>query len=641
MPGESNHQVGLILYAQRQYEAASVQFRLAIGEEETCARWNDWASAELACGREVRAEWGYRRALHFDPVYRQAAVNLAVLLIAQGRLQESVPILTPHAHSFNETEKAVITNLVMGRRGLGVPVAPSPTPNPPLLLDAFQAVISLIPNDDPSMPADLRAANRRRMFDSRHYVEQCCELLKALPLEVQPLALAKLQENSKYDYRLLLVLACHSLAQNDAQTALSFARQAIEARPYDNHVQRLLIQADLAATPEESRAQHPWAGLDEYLKGCFCDRPWRQLELSTDGALHVCCPGWLAAPIGNAPTASAPELWNSPAAQEIRKSILDGSFKYCGRIHCAWISCRALRPRSAAHEPLSPVTAATPVGCNIQTDGDPISSVGTAHLPLVFKEGPREIVLSHDRTCNLACRKCRQDFYFADGREQERLAQIADRFLEGILNDAYILRLDGAGEVFASRHCRQLLKRLERDKYPKLRFMFMTNGLLFDRRTFDELDLRGRIHQLSVSIDAAQEETYRVVQRGGDFQRLLANLEFADALRIHGGEDFGLDLAFVVSALNFREMPEFVRLGKRFHAAIVGFNLLRNQSGFTAQEFRRLDIANPTHPEHGEFLKVLADKELSDPCVGWGTLGYLCPCTSFRTQANAPDRGNV
>lgn len=625
MPGERSHQTGLKLFERGQYGSAAWELGRAIGEEETSERWNDWASAELACGRDLRAEWGYRRALHFDPSSRQAAVNLAVLLIAQRRLQESVPLLRPHAHSLSKSEKAVLAYLVMMPGGRGASMAPPPAPNPQLVLDGFLTVISLIPNDDPGMPGDLREANRRRQFDSRHYVEECCELLKDLPLEVQSLAIGKLKEKSKHDYRLLLVLACHNLALNDPQTALSFAREAIEVRPYDNYVQHLLIQAEVAATPEQSRAQHRWAGLDEYLAGCYCDRPWRQLEVGTDGDLFVCCPGWLAAPIGNASNASPLELWNSSAAQEIRRSVLDGSFKYCSRIHCAWISCRALPPRSAANWPLSPAAAAIPFDCNIRMESYPISSAPIAPLPLVLEEGPSEVVLSHDRTCNLACPKCRRDFYTADRQEQERLATIADNFLEGILEDAYILRLDGSGEVFASRHCRQLLKRLKRNKYPKLCFVIMTNGVLFDRRVFEELDLRGRIRSVSVSVDAVREETYRVVQRGGDFKRLLANLEFIDGLRVHEGEDFGLDFVFVVSALNFREMPEFVRLGKRFHPHCVGFHLWRNQSGLTAEEFGKLNIANPNHPEYGEFLEVLADEELSDPCVGWGSLGYLRP----------------
>jgi hypothetical protein len=122
-----------------------------------------------------------------------------------------------------------------------------------------------------------------------------------------------------------------------------------------------------------------------------------------------------------------------------------------------------------------------------------------------------------------------------------------------------------------------------------------------------------------------REETYRIVRRGGDFNRLLSNLEFLDDLRMHRGEKFSLGFAFVVSALNFREMPEFVRFSKRYHAVLVGFNFLRNQSGYSLEEFKKLDISRPDHPEYQEFLKVLRSDELRDSCVGWGSLGHLQP----------------
>jgi hypothetical protein len=255
VPGEENHQAGLKLFAQGQFLRASVEFGAALGEEETCERWNDWALAQLACGREVRAEWGYRRALHFDLANREAGVNLAVLLIAQGRLQESVPFLTLHAHSLSENERAILQNLVLRPGGRGASAGPPPAPSPQLLLDAFMTVTALVPNDDPELPGELREANRRQRFDSRHYVQQCCELLQGLPPDAQALAIGMLKEKAKYDSRSLLVLACHFLALNDPQTALCLAREAMELRPYDHHVQRVLINAELAATPEESRAQ--------------------------------------------------------------------------------------------------------------------------------------------------------------------------------------------------------------------------------------------------------------------------------------------------------------------------------------------------------------------------------------------------
>jgi len=629
MPGESNHQTGLILFAQRQYEAASCHFRLAISEEETASRWNDWATAELASGRCVRAEWGYRRALHFEPSNRQAAVNLATLLITQGRLQESVPLLAPHADTFSQSEKAVLRSLVMGSSRQTASAPPPAAPNPLLLLDAFLTVISLIPNDDPGMPGDLRETNRRRMFDSRHYVEECCELLRALPREVQSLAIRKLQEKSRFDYRLLLVLACQCLALNDPQTALSLAREAIEVKPYDLHVHRLLVQAEVAAAPEESRGQQRRAGLEEYLAASFCAEPWAFFRVERGGDVFACHSGWLPAPIGNVYKSSPMEIWNSPASQAIRKSILDGSFKYCSRVHCGRIEARTLPRREAVTRegirsfrclflaPIPAVEEAIP--------RNPESSDLATAFPIVCPEGPKDVMLAHDTTCNLACPQCRRAFHHASQEERERLDKLVQGFLsDGLLKNARSLRLNEGGEVFVSKSSRTLLKELKKEQYPNLTLALITNGQLCNRKAFDDLHLWRRLSQVSVSIDAATEETYRVVRRGGEFKRLIENLEFLDSIRIRGGEKFELVFYFVVSALNFREMAAFVELGRKFHAS-PNFDSIRNNGTFSATEFKKLNILNPDHPEHAEFLRALKAEPLSDPSIYWGGLGHLRP----------------
>jgi glycosyltransferase involved in cell wall biosynthesis/MoaA/NifB/PqqE/SkfB family radical SAM enzyme len=629
MPGESCHQAGLRLFAQSQYDAAVGEFARALSEEETSDRWNDWASAELGCGRQVRAEWGYRRALHFVPAHRRAAVNFAHLLTAQGRFSEARTLLTPHAQSLNKAEKGSLANLILNSVTAGTSGSPSPALVPEHLLDAFLAVISLIPNDDPTMPAELRALNRSRLFDSRHYVGQCYELLKTLPLEVQPLAIEKLSARSKFDYRCLLILASHALAVNNPQNALSRAWEALEVKPYDLHVQRVLIQAELAVTPEQLRPQHPRAGLEEYLADSFCGEPWTHFMVQSDGTAYLCCSGWLVPPVGDVYKSSVKQIWNSPVTQALRASILDGSFRYCGRIHCAQIASRSLPRREAVSKEglrslpcifLSPLPAADGA---ISPHAEPLDLA--AAFPVVCPEGPKDVNLAHDATCNLACPQCRSEFHYGGKAERDRLDNLVQRFLSnGLLKNARSLRLNDGGDVFASKHCRNLLKELKPEDYSDLTLVLITNGQLCNRKAFDDLHLWGRLAVLNVSVDAATEETYRVLRRGGDFKRLLANLDFLDSARLHEGEKFELLLRFVVSALNFRELPAFVELARRFHAH-VDFNFLRNHGTFPVAEFKQLDVANPSHPDHVEFLSLLEAEQLRDPCVTWGNLGYLRP----------------
>ncbi len=572
MPEGANHQAGLELYAHRQYEPACIRLAAAIGDGETRERWNDWASAELACGREVRAELGYRRALHFGPADRQAAVNLAGLLIAQGRLQEVVPILAPHALGLSEEERAAFKNLTMRSAGESAPAPPALDPQ--LLLDAFLTVIELIPNNDPQMSPDLSEVNRERQFDSRHYVEQCYELLKNLPSEVRPLARAELKKRCARDHRLRLILACHYLADGDPDTALSIVWEAMEVKPYDLHVQRVLIEAEIAATPAKSRAAHPRAGLEEYLAHSFCTEPWRHFLVQSNGDVFVCCcSGWLVPPVGNVHTSSPLDMWNSPAAQAIRASIHDGSFRYCARVHCARIAGRTLPSREAVIKEgirsLPFISGAPELSVSAPNQAAPQSPDLITAFPLLCPEGPKDVMLAHDSTCNLACPQCRSDFHHASKEESERLDKFVQDFLSsGMLKTAESVRINESGEVFVSKSCRTFLKGLKKELYPNLKLEMISNGQLCNRKAFDDLALWGRLSFINISIDAATEETYRVVRRGGDFKRLLANLEFLDSIRIHEGEKFALLIRFVVSGFNFREMPAFVDLARRFHAHV-------------------------------------------------------------------------
>jgi Flp pilus assembly protein TadD len=89
---------------------------LALGE--TAELWNDWATVQCSRGQLGQAEQGYRRALQLNPEEKQPALNLAALLLAQGRLDESVPVLQSLAGRMTEDEKEAL-------RRLAVPTQPA------------------------------------------------------------------------------------------------------------------------------------------------------------------------------------------------------------------------------------------------------------------------------------------------------------------------------------------------------------------------------------------------------------------------------------------------------------------------------------------------------------------------------------
>jgi sulfatase maturation enzyme AslB (radical SAM superfamily) len=66
-------------------------------------------------------------------------------------------------------------------------------------------------------------------------------------------------------------------------------------------------------------------------------------------------------------------------------------------------------------------------------------------------------------------------------------------------------------------------------------------------------------------------ETYVIVRGGGHFARLRRNLEFLSEQRAKV-EITDFTLSFVVQTANFRETPDFVRLGKELGVDRVSFS---------------------------------------------------------------------
>ncbi len=153
------------------------------------------------------------------------------------------------------------------------------------------------------------------------------------------------------------------------------------------------------------------------------------------------------------------------------------------------------------------------------------------------------------------------------------------------------------------------------DVLPNLKIGLHTNAVLLDEKAWSHCRLDNRTEMIQVSIDAATEETYSVVRRRGDFRRLLRNLEFVAAKK----RPFPVtrfELVFVVQTQNFREMKEFVLLGKRLGVDSIEFMLIDHwQRGMSDAEYQRQKIWGYDHPLHSEFLEALRDPIFDESLV--------------------------
>jgi pyruvate-formate lyase-activating enzyme len=395
---------------------------------------------------------------------------------------------------------------------------------------------------------------------------------------------------------LFWLLAAEVAAAHDDWTgALELATAALSADQYDLRAQDLF--RDARARVEDERAV-----VSEDLAEYFCGRPFEDFELTTSGQAYSCCPVWLPVPIGDYRTESAEAIWNSPAAQELRRSILDGDYRYCSKIYCPFILERSLPRRSEVKNPLH-------------------REVLEKRLT-VLPWRPQRVRLSHDRSCNLTCPSCRKAPIVARKDEVDRLNALFETTIAPLLRDAVDVTLTGSGDPFGSAHFRYVLKRINRAEFPRLKLRLQTNGVLLDRKAWEELELEGLVSSALVSIDAATPETYAVVRRGGSFERLLENLAFLGELRRAKRIGY-FRLDFVVQALNFREMPAMVELARAFGCDVAHFQMIRNWGTFSLDEYRRQFIGAPDHPDYPAFLEVLRHPNLALPMVDLSTVRRL------------------
>ena len=332
----------------------------------------------------------------------------------------------------------------------------------------------------------------------------------------------------------------------------------------------------------------------------FCEKPFEFFEVNERGDVFCCCPGWLPTPIGNLKNNDLTDIWNSDTAKDIRTSILDGSFKYCRAKECPLIGNDTLPYRKDVSDPY-------------------LKEVIQKKL-IVLDKKPKTLGLSYDRSCNLVCPSCRTSKIMIEGEEYSEKHKLQNRLLETGLNDAELLIITGAGDPFASKLYRELLATLDADKYPKLRIHLMTNGQLFTPRSWEKwYKVHKSIKSIQISIDAASEETYQLLRCGGDFKRLLVNLEFIMSLRKQSIFEL-VSIDFVVQQLNYKNMKDFIKLGKYFDVDRVGFAGIRNWGTFNPEAFYGHSIHLPTHPEHQQFLELIRDPIFKEPLVDMGNL---------------------
>lgn len=327
------------------------------------------------------------------------------------------------------------------------------------------------------------------------------------------------------------------------------------------------------------------------LKGRYCPMPFTSMELHLNQETYVCCPSWMKKSIGTFSKDNILEIWNSPSAQEIRASIIDGSYRYCDAEMCP----------------------------NIQN----------LHLPKIYHlsrdirnhilkkstmltNPPRSVMFTFDASCNLSCPSCRPEkvSLSADSPKYRELNELSHALTDTLLKDpnSHVkINITGSGDPFASLAFRHYLEKIDGSKYPNLKFDFQTNGLLLTPLMWERMSkIHKNINSVSVSIDASTPETYSIVRRGGRFEVLMENMIFLASLRKKRKLDL-LQVNFVVQQKNYKEIPSFAKTFIKLGCDKVSFSRIVDWGSYHPDDFFQQTVWQENHPEFNQFITVLSD----------------------------------
>ena len=214
----------------------------------------------------------------------------------------------------------------------------------------------------------------------------------------------------------------------------------------------------------------------------------------------------------------------------------------------------------------------------------------------------RRVMIAFDETCNIRCQTCRNCIIRTDPVEiSKRLLDLEQSFG----NTLQALELCGSGDPIASPTIRKWLSSLTEEQFPQLNQIYLqTNGLLFNRSFWNGLSpfVKTRLSKVIVSIDAACQEPYEKIRRGGKWDTLQKSLKFISSLP----EIPNLAFCFVVQRDNYKEIVDFYDMCKGF-AGNKPFEVLYQQvqlwgDRISEKEFERQNIFASTDQEELQEL---------------------------------------
>ena len=163
---------------------------------------------------------------------------------------------------------------------------------------------------------------------------------------------------------------------------------------------------------------------------------------------------------------------------------------------------------------------------------------------------PRKIEFKLTNKCNLTCIMCSKEDHGCDFVASDKL--IND--LIDIMPYLQSLTIRG-GEVFLHK---RLYEILEKCKENELFVEIITNGLLLDDYNINKMLQLDNLLTLTFSIDSLIDKKYEFIRKGGNFKKLMENINLFNEIRLRNNFKGKIGINMVVMSLNYTEIEKII-----------------------------------------------------------------------------------
>lgn len=334
-----------------------------------------------------------------------------------------------------------------------------------------------------------------------------------------------------------------------------------------------------------------------------CIHPKHSAVVNKYGLVYICaCASWLPKAVGSLlDYDDFLDLLNSYEARQIRSEIDLGRYSYCNHNICQYLSQKDLN-----------ISTDTTPAVLLTEDQFTESSV-TDILPV-------EICFDFDYTCNFICPSCRTEIINENqGLIQDSHAKVVEKIKRLILdrysqeNAPLNIRWAG-GEPLVSHAYLDLWEYIAELNNPNIVSIVQTNGSYLKKRSAILEKFLPYVSTLRISFDAGTADTYSRIRKNGVWEELLENCRYIKTLADELDIKLTLISDFVVQLDNFQEIPSYVNTAKLLGFDQICMGKMWNWGTWSDEEFQRLNVSNPAHPQHLE-LKNLIELYSNDSLV--------------------------